>query len=207
MDETVILEEEEWRNRVEGVDVEGEISALTQRAFAEVPYSDHNEHIIIEKLRRDGCLALSLVALIRSSPEESQNSTQSSQTIVGHVAISPISTSSGDEHWYGLGPVSVSPAHQRRGIGSKLVRAALQKIAEKKTQANGCVVLGDPSFYQRFGFKAAETTTSMLNAPTPSQLHLKGIESQEHFMSLAFAPNVNGKPASGEVFYHRAFFE
>jgi putative acetyltransferase len=38
------------------------IGVVTQAAFRDVPYSDHNEHLVIERLRRAGALAVSLVA-------------------------------------------------------------------------------------------------------------------------------------------------
>jgi putative acetyltransferase len=54
--------------------------------------------------------------------------------------------------WYGLGPVSVVPEHQTQGIGGLLVNKALERL--KGLGANGCVVLGNPEYYSRFGFKS-----------------------------------------------------
>ena len=52
-----------------------------------------------------------------------------------------------------LGPIAVDPAHERRGLGSLLVRTALEKIAAEGHTA--VVAVGTPSFLGRFGFKSA----------------------------------------------------
>ena len=118
-------------------DVEA-ITHLTQAAFATMPYASHTEQFIITALRRRAQLAVSLVAL-------------EANDLVGHVAISPVSISTGAVGWYGLGPLSVAPARQRHGIGTQLVRAAL--VALQQQQAQGCMLLGDPAYYGRFGFR------------------------------------------------------
>lgn len=115
------------------------ISRLTEAAFRNEEYSSHTEHFIVNALRRTGQLSISLVAA-------------ENDEILGHVAISPVSISSGVTGWYGLGPISVRPDRQGKGIGSALMRAALQQLRQQG--AAGCVVLGDPAYYGRFGFKA-----------------------------------------------------
>jgi putative acetyltransferase len=50
----------------------------------------------------------------------------------------------------GLGPVSVKPSRQRRGIGSRLIRTGLDRA--RGAGWRGVFVLGDPKFYSRFGF-------------------------------------------------------
>ena len=106
--------------------------------------------------------------------------------IVGHVTASPVSISSGATNWYGLGPVSVLPEKQRQGVGSRLIEAVLAQL--RKKSAAGCVVLGEPEYYQRFGFKAEP---SLVLADVPS----------EYFMALNFNKDV----PSGNVVYHAAF--
>ena len=115
------------------------ISRLTEVAFRNEVHSSHTEHFIVNALRRTGQLSISLVAAEHDE-------------ILGHVAISPVSISSGVTGWYGLGPISVRPDRQGKGIGSALMRAALQQLRQQG--AAGCVVLGDPAYYGRFGFKA-----------------------------------------------------
>ncbi len=48
-----------------------------------------------------------------------------------------------------LAPMAVKPEYQRQGIGSELLRFALRQEVIK---ANTIFVLGDPAFYQKFGF-------------------------------------------------------
>ena len=115
------------------------INRLTEAAFRNEEYSSHTEHFIVNALRRTGQLSISLVAAEHDE-------------ILGHVALSPVSISSGVTGWYGLGPISVRPDRQGKGIGSALMRAALQQLRQQG--AAGCVVLGDPAYYGRFGFKA-----------------------------------------------------
>ena len=115
------------------------ISRLTEAAFRNEEYSSHTEHFIVNALRRTGQLSISLMAAEHDE-------------ILGHVAISPVSISSGVTGWYGLGPISVRPDRQGKGIGSALMWAALQQLRQQG--AAGCVVLGDPAYYGRFGFKA-----------------------------------------------------
>jgi putative acetyltransferase len=54
-------------------------------------------------------------------------------------------------HALGLAPLSVLPQWQRRGIGSALIEAALQRARAQECRA--IFVLGDPDYYGRFGFR------------------------------------------------------
>lgn len=151
------------------------IFALTERAFTGHPHSDGTEPHIVSALRAAGALILSLVAEVDG-------------TVVGHVALSPVAISDGTPGWYGLGPVSVEPAFQQRGIGAALVREGLERLAARG--AAGCVVLGDPGYYARFGFQAVPG----LVYPGPPA---------EYFMALAFGAS----HPQGRVAYHAAFGE
>ena len=114
------------------------IERLTAAAFRDAPHTSHTEHFIVSALRRTDRLSISLVA-------------EDDGEIVGHVAISPVSISDGSDGWYGLGPISVAPERQRQGIGGRLMIQAMAAL--RRFDASGCVVLGDPDFYNRFGFK------------------------------------------------------
>ncbi|HET9886890.1 MAG TPA: N-acetyltransferase [bacterium] len=72
--------------------------------------------------------------------------------IVGHAAFSPV-TLANATYGAGLGPVAVLPALRRQGIAEKLIRAGLARCNE--LQFGYVVVLGDPDYYQRFGFHSA----------------------------------------------------
>lgn len=113
------------------------IHRLTQMAFKPKAFSDGTEADVIDRLRASGDLTLSLVA-------------ENDANIVGHVAFSPVIIGHSSAGWYGLGPVSVHPDHQRRGIGSSLINEGLKMLQERR--ANGCALIGDPNYYSRFGF-------------------------------------------------------
>ena len=121
------------------------IGQVIDSAFAGMPYADGDEAELVEALRFQSGLSVSLVA-------------EREGTIVGQIAFSPAQASGGATGWYALGPVAVLPAHQGAGIGSALVRAGLQAVIE--LGAKGCILTGDPAYYSRFGF-----TLSPGNAP------------------------------------------
>ena len=116
------------------------IGELVASAFLGMPYADGDEADLVEALRAQGALSVSLVA-------------QSEGAVVGHIAFSPARASDGMPGWYALGPVAVLPARQRAGIGSKLVRAGLEAISG--LGAVGCILTGNPDYYTRFGFVPA----------------------------------------------------
>ena len=148
------------------------ISALVTAAFAEAEHSDGTEAAIVDALRDAGALTLSLVAT-------------EGDEIVGHVAFSPVEIA-GVEGWYGLGPVATRPDQQRKGIGHALIVEGLSRL--QALDANGCVLLGDPAYYGRFGFVADPA------------LFYPGVP-PEYFQRLYF----DGSAPTGAVTYHAAF--
>ena len=153
---------------------EAAIKTVTAAAFADMPYSDQSEPLIIERLRAAGVLAVSLVA-------------EEDGVIVGHVAFSPVTLSGGESGWYGLGPISVTPGHQGSGIGAALVREGLDRL--RALDAAGCVLLGDPDYYHRFGFSNEH---SLVLPDVPAQ----------YFQSLL----LHGPEALGIVTFHPGFY-
>lgn len=149
------------------------IRAIVTAAFLGAEHSSGTEGAIVDALRASDMLTVSLVA-----DEDGE--------IVGHVAFSPITIDGADLNWFGLGPVAVSPDHQRRGIGARLIEAGLAQLREAGAQ--GCVVLGDPGYYARFGFASAPTLT------------YPGVPA-EYFQRLAFA----GAAPTGTVAYSACF--
>jgi len=115
------------------------IRSLTGRAFSGLSFSDGREPLIIDALREANALALSLVAVLGDQ-------------IVGHVAFSEVGPPE-QRGWFALGPVSVDPPLQRRGVGSQLIEAGLRTLREQDTK--GCVLIGDHRYYHRFGFVVA----------------------------------------------------
>jgi len=149
------------------------IRAVIVAAFKDAPHSSGTEAAVVDALREAGALTLSLVA-------EKQGQ------IVGHAAFSPVTINGQAGRWFGLGPVSVEPVDQRRGTGAALIREGLQQL--RAAGAEGCVVLGDPSYYQRFGFVS------------DSRLRY-GKVPPEYFKRVSFT----GVEPAGEVDYHAGF--
>jgi len=149
------------------------IRHLTDEAFSTVPYSNHREGEIVDALRAASALTLSLVAV-------------DGNEVLGHVAFSPVQIGGEDKGWYALGPISVQPERQGEGIGGALVREGLALL--QADGAKGCVLVGDPGYYRRFGFKA------------DPRLKMPGIDA-EYVQCLAFGPDI----PQGDIAHHPAF--
>ena len=91
------------------------------------------------------------------------------------------------KNWYGLGPISVAPDQQGNGIGSALMNAAIEAL--KNLNANGSVLLGEPAYYARFGFKSIK---GLVLPEVPP----------EYFQALL----LKGEYPRGEVSYHQGFY-
>jgi putative acetyltransferase len=143
------------------------------RKIVEEAFLQPAEARLVDRLRADGEAAISAVAVDTGQ-------------VVGHIMFSRMSA---PFRTLGLAPVAVKPSSQGTGIGSQLIRWGLDRAKANKWQ---CVfVLGDPKYYERFGFSVELAG---------------GFESPyagEHFMALA----LNGAlPAtSGTVEYAAAF--
>jgi putative acetyltransferase len=151
----------------------GAITEVTVAAFKTLEISHHTEQFIVAALRAARALTVSLVA-------------EADGRVIGHIAFSPVTISDGARNWYGLGPVSVLPEYQRRGIGSALIREGLSRL--KALGAGGCCLVGHPAYYRRFGFE---------NAPG---LVCEGVP-QDVFFALSF----DGQVPRGTVEFHEAF--
>jgi putative acetyltransferase len=149
------------------------IAEVTEIAFRTLAISQHTEQFIIAALRAAGALVVSLVAEIDGK-------------VVGHVAFSPVIISDGTPGWYGLGPISVLPEYQRKGIGTALMKEGLSRL--KARGAKGCLLVGEPEYYRRFGFR---------NLPT---LTLEAVP-QQYFLGLPFTKAI----PTAAVTFHKAF--
>jgi len=138
------------------------ISKVTIAAFKNLAISNHTEQFIINALRKANALTISLVAEIDGQ-------------MVGHIAFSPVTISDGAIGWYGRGPVSVLPKYQKKVIGKSLIGEGLSLL--KKLGGQGCVLVGHPAYYTRFGFQ---------NLP---ELVYEGVP-QEVFFVLPFTEKV-----------------
>ena len=150
------------------------IAALNRAAFG-----GEEEVEIIDRLRRDGLVALSLVD-------------REAGAIVGHILFSALNVTVDGRavRAAALAPMAVDPARQHAGIGARLVREGLGILKGRGHEA--VVVLGHPDYYPRFGFSAA--LAAKLAAPF----------SGPAFMALELKPGALAG-ASGAVRYPRAF--
>ncbi|MCP3732063.1 N-acetyltransferase [Sphingomonas sp. MG17] len=142
------------------------IDALLRRSF---PAAD--EALLVQRLCVDGDMVLTLVADDEETGE-----------LAGMVAFSRISIEAGGNAIPGvaLAPVAVGPSYRRQGVAEALVQAGLDHLGD--AGAAVCFVLGEPSYYGRFGFSAE---------------HADGFESPyagEYFMAV---PLQGGKLACG----------
>jgi len=96
---------------------------------------------LVMSLRENSHLTLSLVAC--SDDGE----------VVGHLMFSPVTLDGEDHNWQGLAPLAVKAECRNQGIAKSLVEEAFSTLVDFGYPA--CVVLGDPAYYGRFGFKAA----------------------------------------------------
>lgn len=117
---------------------------------------------------------------------EADRAAISALTAAAFETLEISSHTDGTGDWHGLGPVSVLPEHQRRGIGKALTMEGLARL--KKLGARGCCLVGHPQYYRQFGFQ---------NVPG---LVLEGVP-PEVFFALSF----DGRLPRGEVTFHEGF--
>lgn len=143
------------------------------RKVVEEAFQQTAEAKLVDRLRDDGESVISGVAVDAGE-------------VVGYIMFSRMTA---PFRALGMAPVAVMPSRQRNGIGSELVRWGLAQATKDKWQA--VFVLGDPKFYEKFGFSAA--LASGFQSPYAG----------EHFMALA----LNGAlpVTSGRVEYADAF--
>lgn len=135
---------------------------------------------LVDSLRLSASPVISLVAV-------------GNKGIVGHIMFTPVTLEPFDDlRLMGLGPMAVSPAAQRQGIGSRLVEAGLQRCRDL---AYGAVcVLGHPDYYPRFGFRASSAQGIRSEYDVP----------EEAFMLLELSANYL-QDRHGVVRYNPAF--
>ncbi|MFC1916048.1 GNAT family N-acetyltransferase [Chloroflexota bacterium] len=118
--------------------------AAAIRHVNEEAFDSTVEADIVEKLRSRQAFTLSLVAICL-------------ENVVGHILFSPVTIESENLRFtaVGLGPMAVLPAHQKKGIGSQLVRVGIERCQQAGHEV--VVVLGHTDYYPRFGFVPAST--------------------------------------------------
>lgn len=120
------------------------VRPATPRDFAKLPqlleaaFARHDEAVLVEELRESGAIEIEYVATDR-------------EKIVGHVVMSRMIAPEG---CLALAPVSVDPERAGKGIGSMLIKIANEAAEEAGWTA--VFVLGDPSYYARFGYETED---------------------------------------------------
>lgn len=115
-------------------ETETDIAAI--RAVQEKAFRRAKEPDLVDRLRVDRAMVLSLVAI-------------KGELVVGHIVFSRMVA---PFRALGLGPIAVIPEYQRSGIGTRLINEGLAQA--RLGGWEGVVVLGAPIYYQRFGFNS-----------------------------------------------------
>lgn len=150
------------------------IRLVNQKAFGEDDEAD-----LVDGLREQGLARLSLVAELEGR-------------IVGHILFSEIQIVGDNDavEALALAPMAVVPEHQRKGIGSELIRSGLDQCRQAGHRI--VIVVGHPNYYPRFGF------SPKLAAPLQSEY------ASEAFMALELVPGAL-EGVTGEVKYPAPF--
>lgn len=152
------------------------ITTLNDLAFGQA-----GEGKVVKLLRAAGVLRFSLVAVVDSE-------------IVGHLALSDMTHSRSPGLVLGLGPMSVLPTWQKKGVGSALIRESLEKA--KSAGAVAIICLGHPDYYPRFGFEPASKYSITGDYEVPDNVFMAHSLGAEALAALA-----------GHVQYNEAFKE
>jgi putative acetyltransferase len=124
------------------------------RQVNEAAFGRSDEADLIDRLRVDGAVLLSLVAEVDNQ-------------IIGHILFSrmTVETAKGPIAAVALAPMAVLPDHQRRQVGSELVHRGLAQLREQGERI--VIVLGHIHYYPRFGFSSGKARN--LSSPFPPE--------------------------------------
>ncbi len=129
------------------------VSALIESAFGRP-----QEARLVEALRKAGRLAVGLAGFDRGG------------MLAGYVALSAVSIGAESGRALGLGPVAVPARKRRRGFGAALIKAGLR--AGREAGFGAVFVLGDPGFYEKFGFTRADERGLVCEYDAPKECFL-----------------------------------
>jgi putative acetyltransferase len=146
------------------------------RKLLEASFPGHDEADLVDNLRRDGDIVLSLVA-------------EADGCVIGQVLFSRVSVNgeAGSQPAVALAPLAVHTEYRRRGIGTRLVREAHACLADKGETLS--IVVGEPAYYSRFGYSHHRAARFESEYQSP------------YLMALSFGP----APWDGRLVYPRAF--
>ena len=157
---------------------------LTREAFWNIYKSGCDEHLVLHQIRESSCYIeeLDLVAIYNKE-------------IIGHVISSKarvIDLQDTEHELLCVGPVSVFPAFQNKGIGKKLLNYSISET--QRLGYKGMILFGNPGYYHRFGFRNAKEY----------QITTKDDQNFDPFMALELQEkgleNVKGRFYEDEAF-------
>jgi putative acetyltransferase len=164
---------------IRGEDADDAQERSAVRSVDEAAFGRPDEADLVDDLRTDGAVLLSLVAELE-------------RRVVGHILFSRmwIDTSNGPVSAVALAPMAVVPGHQRLGIGAQMIRHGLDLLRERGERV--VIVLGHAGYYPRFGFSTEKARP--LDSPFPPEV----------FMAMELSPGaLDG--IRGKVRYSPAF--
>jgi putative acetyltransferase len=160
--------------------LEEEIDWFAVHTLNTAAFDTPAEALLVDALRQETTPTVSLVA-------------EEDGIIVGHIFFSPVTLlSRPDLKLMGLAPMAVDKDYRRKGIGAALVRGGLEQCEAIGVAA--VVVIGDPTYYVRFGFLPASKFGLRCEFEVPS----------DAFMALELERGAFDN-ASGIVRYHPSF--
>jgi putative acetyltransferase len=159
----------------------GDVQAV--RRVVEAAFKGKVEADLVDALRAGGKFSVALVAA-------------QGRAVAGFCLLTDVEVKGNGlkPRGAGLAPLAVRPTFQRRGIGGMLVRAALERARD--AGYGYVVLLGDPQYYRRFGFRAGATLGLACGFAAP----------EEAFMVIELAPGALAG-VSGIVRYLPEFAE
>ncbi len=159
----------------------GDVQAV--RRVVEAAFKGKGEADLVDALRAGGKFSVALVA------------TQG-RTVAGFCLLTDVEIDGSGlkPRGAGLAPLAVRPTFQGRGVGGMLLRAALERARE--AGYGFVVLLGDPRYYGRFGFRAGATLGLACGFAAP----------EEAFMAIELSPGALAG-VSGTVRYLPEFAE
>lgn len=165
------------RIRIENARDPEELAAI--REVNRAAFGGSEESDLVENIRASGRLLLSLVAEVE-------------RQVVGHILFSRMWIESQSSHWeaVALAPIAVSPGHQGKGIGSRLVLEGLDLLRSQGERI--VIVVGHADYYPRFGFSTEKANS--IESPFPRDV----------FMALELETGAL-KDVQGSVKYPPAF--
>ncbi|KXH86036.1 GNAT family N-acetyltransferase [Chryseobacterium kwangjuense] len=116
---------------------------LTEEAFRNMEHSDHQEHFLVERLRKSEAFIPELSLVAETGDGE----------IAGHILFTKLQIIDETETFesLALAPVSVHPDFQNQGIGSQLILHG-HSIA-KESRFTSVILIGHENYYPKFGYE------------------------------------------------------